>query len=234
MTDSVFFSSLLSPLYPSEKILFYHWKKWPTNLSHIHTHTHTHREMPTYTYIRIQTHTHAHHNLQVFVVSEALAHAPSGTGSFCDRKKRETTEVHLGFSCLHLEVTQETPPMFHCPEWVMGVEIQLFDEYNCLSTSFSRTLEISVVSFFSPWRSFLGTALCRDWTSPPGVGFEGILYLDPLAGVSLTPYSASVCAEGVSQVCVSPASTSLPHSVSLTAGWFFSICSYVHFLSNIC
>ena len=27
MTDSVFFSSLLPPLYPSEKILFYHWKK---------------------------------------------------------------------------------------------------------------------------------------------------------------------------------------------------------------
>ena len=72
--------------------------------------------MPTYTYIHIQTHTHAHHNLQVFVVSEGLAQAPSGTGIFCDRAKRETTEAHLGFSCVHLEVTQETPPMLHCPE----------------------------------------------------------------------------------------------------------------------
>ena len=26
-------------------------------------------------------------------------------------------------------------------------------------------------------------------------GLEGIFYLDPLAGVSLTPYSISVCAE---------------------------------------
>ena len=26
-------------------------------------------------------------------------------------------------------------------------------------------------------------------------GLEGIFYLDPLAGVSLTPYSTSVCAE---------------------------------------
>ena len=153
---------------------------------------------PQMSVTHIHIHAHTHHNLQRFVVSEALARAPSGTCSFWGRKKRETRESHLGFSCVHLEVTQETPPMLHCPEWVTGVEIQLFDEYNCLSTSFSRTLESSVVSFSSPWRSFWGTAFCRDWTrsDPPRVRFEGILYLNPLAGVSLTPYSTSVCAKG--------------------------------------
>ena len=33
----------------------------------------------------------------------------------------------------------------------------------------------------------------RDLTLQSGL--EGIFYLDPLAGVSLTPYSISVCAE---------------------------------------
>ena len=97
-----------------------------------------------------------------------------------------------------------------------GVEVQLFDRYYCLSTSFSRTPESSAVSFFSPWRSFLGTALCRDWTwsDPPGVGFEGIFYLAPLSGVSLTPYSTSACSNGINQICVSPAL--LPSPLSIT------------------
>ena len=64
------------------------------------------------------SHTHTHHNLQMFVISEALARAPSGTCSFRGRKKRETRESHLGFSCLHSEVTQEIPPTIHWPAWV--------------------------------------------------------------------------------------------------------------------
>ena len=97
-----------------------------------------------------------------------------------------------------------------------GVEVQLFDKYYCLSTSFSRTPESSAVSFFSPWRSFLGTALCRDWTwsDPLRVGFEGIFYLAPLSGVSLTPYSTSACLSGINQICVSPAL--LPSPLSIT------------------
>ena len=47
-------------------------------------------------------------------------------------------------------------------------------------------------------------------------GLEGIFYLDPLAGVSLvTP--PKLVLSGISQICVFPASTTLPHSVSVTA-----------------
>ena len=59
--------------------------------------THTH----TYTYIYTHAHTHIHHNLQMSVVSEALATAPSGTHSFWGRKRE--TRVTLGLFMPPLE-----------------------------------------------------------------------------------------------------------------------------------
>ena len=96
VTDSVFFSSLLSPLYPSEETLLCCCKKWPANLSHIHRYIYTHRQTQMLTYIHTHTNTHTHtythtdthRNLQMFVISEALAHVPSGTCSLWGRKKR--------------------------------------------------------------------------------------------------------------------------------------------------
>ena len=85
VTDSVFFSSLLSPLYPSEESLLCCWKMWPPNL----THTHTHTRKCTHTHTLIYRHTHTHHNLQLLVVSETLPCAPSGTYSFWGRKERD-------------------------------------------------------------------------------------------------------------------------------------------------
>ena len=124
--------------------------------THIHIHTHTHIQVNTYlhTHIQIHTYTHTHHNLQTSVVCEALARAPSGTCSFWGRKKRET-RVTLGLFLPPLR--SDTGDTTHVSLATMrhrGVEIQLFDEYYCLSTSFSGTPESSAVSFFSPWRSF--------------------------------------------------------------------------------
>ena len=230
-------SSLLSPWYPSEETLFCCWKKWPPNLrgnthTHIHIHTHTHIQVNTYlhTHIQIHTYTHTHHNLQTSVVCEALARAPSGTCSFWGRKKRET-RVTLGLFLPPLR--SDTGDTAHVSLATMrhrGVEIQLFDEYYCLSTSFSGTPESSAVSFFSPWRSFWGTALCRDWTwsDPLRVGFEGIFYLAPLVCLwLLTPLQ--LVRMGLIRF-VSPLPFFLPHSVSLTAGWYLLSSFYVSLL----
>ena len=100
-----------------------------------------------------------------------------------------------------------------------GVEIQLFDKYYCLSTSFSRTPESSAVSFFSPWRSFLGTEIVQRfvqrlnviWPSQSGIWRQ---FLSGSFGVSLTPYSTSACSNGINQICVSPAL--LPSPLSIT------------------
>ena len=55
----------------------------------------------------------------------------------------------------------------------------------------------AVLSIFSHLGEASEEQLCaeieRDLTLRSGL--EGIFYLDPLAGVSLTPYSTSVCAE---------------------------------------
>ena len=55
-----------------------------------------------------------------------------------------------------------------------GVEIQLFDEYYCLSTSFSRTLESSAVSFFLTLEKLLRYSFVQRlnviW--PSGVGLK--------------------------------------------------------------
>ena len=105
-----------------------------------------------------------------------LEHTTSGA------EKRETRESHgIFMSPLGRDTCDTTHiSLARMSHWEL--EKQLFDEYYCLSTSFSRTLESSAVSFFSPWRSFWGTALCRDWTwsDPLRVGFEGNFYLAPL------------------------------------------------------
>ena len=46
----------------------------------------------------------------------------------------------------------------------------------------------------------------------PRVRFEGLFYLIPLAGVSLTPFSLQSVLSGICQICVSAAPTSLPPS----------------------
>ena len=159
------------------------------------SHTHTHRNA-----LHIHLYTHTHTLITTYrclwsgrLLQVLLEHAASVTG------KRERLESHTwAFPSPLRSDTGDTTRVSLPRMSPWGLEIQLFDEYCCLFTSFSRTLESSAASFFSLWRSFWVTALCRDWTwsDPPRVGFEGMLYLAPLAGVSLTPYSTSVCAEG--------------------------------------
>ena len=158
MTGSVFKSSfsLVSIRRDSVLLLEKVTPKSQGQHTHTHTHTHTHIQMNTYLCTHNQTHTytHTHHNLQTSVVCEALARAPSGTCSFWGRKKRET-RVTLGLFLPPLR--SDTGDTAHVSLATMrhrGVEIQLFDDYYCLSTSFSGTPESSAVSFFSPWRSF--------------------------------------------------------------------------------
>ena len=113
-----------------------------------------------------------------------------------------------------------------------GVEIQLFDKYYCLSTSFSRTLESSPVSFFSPWRSFWGTALCRDWTwsDPPEWAWRHFLFGSFGWCVSDSLLHLSLCRGGLVRFC-----PHLPSPLSITnCIVIFSICSSVDFLSNVC
>ena len=101
----------------------------PTH-THTHTHAHTHRHKCTYTHALIYTHTHTHHSLLVFVISEALAHAPSGTCSLWGRKKRET-RVTLGL--FRPPLRSDTGDNTHVSLATMshwGVEMQLFDEHH--------------------------------------------------------------------------------------------------------
>ena len=163
--------------------------------THIYTHTDTNAHIQTHSYR--DTHTHTHHNLQMFVISEALARAPSGTRSFCDRKKRETTESHLGFSCLHSEVTQVKTLMFHWPEWVTGE--QKYSYLTSITAYLHPSVELlrAVLSIFSHLGEASEEQLCAEIECDLTLrsGLEGIFYLDPLAGVSLTRYSTKACAE---------------------------------------
>ena len=200
VTDSVFFSSLLSPLYPSEESLLCCWKKWPPNLTHTHTHTHkcthTHTLIYRHTHTHIQTHTHSS---QPTVVSGQC------DSSMCTvwniqllGQKRKRLENHTW--AFHASIQRW--PRWHHPRFIAQNE-----SLRTGNTAVSwASLSIDILQWnsweqccqvFSPWRSFWGTALCRDWmwSYPPRVGLEGISYFHPLACVSPTPYSTSVCAK---------------------------------------
>ena len=146
-----------------------------------------------------------------------LEHTASGA------EKRETRESHLGFSCLHSEVTEVTPPTFHCPEWVTEdwkhscfVSITVYRHPSVellravlsgfltleklLRYGFVQRLNVILPSPSGTWRHFLFSSF-------------GLCVSDSLLHLSL-------CQVGLVRF-VSPLSpTSLLHSVSLTAGWF--------------
>jgi len=79
----------------------------------------------------------------------------------------------------------------------------------------SVELLIEVLSVFSHLREASEALLCAEIEHDfifPGAGFEGIFYLIPLAGVSLTPFSLQSVLSGISQICVSAAPVFLPLS----------------------
>ena len=96
-----------------------------------------------------------------------------------------------------------------------GVEMQLFDKYCCLSTSFSRTPESSAVSFFSPCRSFWGTALCRDWTwsDPPERAWRHFLFGSFGWRVSDSFLRLSLCRVGSARLVPPPPFPARHHSL---------------------
>ena len=105
-------------------------KVTPKSHTYTHTHTHTHTDTNAHIHTHSYTHTHTHHSLLVFVISEALAHAPSGTCSLWGRKKRET-RVTLGL--FRPPLRSDTGDNTHVSLATMshwGVEMQLFDEHH--------------------------------------------------------------------------------------------------------
>ena len=200
VTDSVFFSSLLSPLYPSEETLLCCWKKWPPNLTHTHTHTHkcthTHTLIYRHTHTHIQTHTHS---------SQPTVVSGQWDSSMCTLwniqllgQKRERLENHTWAS----HASTQRWPRWHHPRFIAQNESLRTGN----TAVWWAPLSIHILQWnsweqccqvFSHWRSFWGSALCRDWmwSYPPWVGLEGISYFHPLACVSPTPYSTSVRAK---------------------------------------
>ena len=206
------------------------------SLIHTHIETHTHPYIHTYTcthiaihmhayrnrHIHIHTHTHTHHNLQSFVVHETLTCAPSGTYSFWVRKESLENQTWA------FPASTQKWHIWHHPRFIAQNESlrtgnTAIWQVLLSTTSFSRPLDSSAVSFFSPWRSFRGTALWRNWAWSYAlrVGDEGIFCLGSFGWcVSDSWLHLSLCWVGLVRF-VSPLSpTSLLHSVSLTAEWF--------------
>ena len=165
-------------------------------ISHIHTYTHTHRQMHTYTHTHIQTHTHS---------SQPTVVSGQWDSSMCTLwniqllgQKRERLENHTWAS----HASTQRWPRWHHPRFIAQNESLRTGN----TAVWWAPLSIHILQWnsweqccqvFSHWRSFWGSALCRDWmwSYPPWVGLEGISYFHPLACVSPTPYSTSVCAK---------------------------------------
>ena len=175
MTDSVFKSSfsLVSIRRDSALLLEKVTRKsqWQHTHTYTYTYTHTYTNEHALTYSYTDTHIHTHSSQPTDVC---------GLGGSCTctiwnmqplgQEKERDWRVTLGrFRPPLRGATGDTAHASLATVRHRGVEMQLFDEHHCLSRSFSRAPESSAVSFFSPWRSFLGTALCRDWTcsDPP-------------------------------------------------------------------
>ena len=112
-----------------------------------------------------------------------------------------------------------------------GLEIQLFDEHHCLSTSFSGTLESSAVRF-----SHIGEAsevqLCAETECDPTLPEWDLkafpIFILWLVCLRLLTPPQSV-PSGISQICISPV-PHLPSPLSITnCRVIFSICLCIHF-----
>lgn len=203
---------------------------------HTYMHTYTH-SVHTYTHIQTYTHTYAHLHMHTHSSqpTDVCGQWGSCTCSIWNTQllgqERERLESHTwAFHALHSEVTQETPPMIHWPEWV-NTEDWKSNYLMTINVYPHPSVELigSAISFFSPW----GTNLCRNWTwsyPPQSEIWRPFLFLIPLAGVSLTPFFTSVCAEwDLSDLCLC-CPTSLPQVVT-NYRVIFSLCSCNHFFN---
>ena len=161
-----------------------------------HTYTHTHTQMHTDTHTHIQTHTHS---------SQPTVVSGQWDSSMCTLwniqllgQKRERLENHTWAS----HASTQRWPRWHHPRFIAQNESLRTGNTAVWWAPLSihilqRNSWEQCCQVFSHWRSFWGSALCRDWmwSYPPWVGLEGISYFHPLACVSPTPYSTSVCAK---------------------------------------
>ena len=190
--------------------------------THIAIHMHAYRNRHIHTYIHIHTHTHTHHNLQSFVVHETLTCAPSGTYSFWGRKESLENQT-WAFPASTQKWHMWRHPRFIAQNESLRTGNTAIWRVLLSITSFSRTLESSAVSFFSPWRSFGGTALWRNWARSYAlrVGAEGIFCLGSFGWCASDSWlHLCLCWVGLVRFVSPLFPTSLLHSVSLTAGWF--------------
>ena len=214
VTDSVFFSSLLSPLYPSEETLLCCWIKWPPNLTHTHIYTHTDRNAHIHTHSYTDTRTlittyrclwsvrllHMHH----------LEHAASGAG------KRDRLESHIWAFPASTQKWHrwhhpcfighnESPGSRNTAIWrvLLSIHVLQWNSWEQCCQFFLSLEKLLRYSFVQ--------RLNVIWPSRSGIWRH---FLSGSFGVSLTPYSTSACSNGINQICVSPAL--LPSPLSIT------------------
>ena len=149
-------------------------------------------------------------------------------------EKRETRESHLGFSCLHSEVTQVSPPTFHCSEWVPEDW-----KYSCLMSITvyphpSVELLRAVLWVFSHVGEATEVELCAEIECAPTLPKWDLkafpIFILWLVCLWLLTPPQSVPG-GISQICISPV-PHLPSPLSITnCRVIFSICPWIHFFS---
>ena len=160
--------------------------------THIYTHTETNAHIQTHSYR--DTHTHSSQPTDVCDQWGSCTCTIWNTQLLWQEKERDY-RVIFGLFLPALSDTGENTHVSLARMSHWGVEIQPFDGYYCLSTSFSRTLERSAVNFFSPWRSFWGTALCRDWMWSDPLQWAWRHFLFGSFGWCVSRYSTEACAE---------------------------------------